>query len=242
MHLDEELIQRSLHDELGAAAPEARRHLDRCAACRDRLTEARAEEERVFALLRHADHPVPAVDPRTLLAPAERRGGRWARRAAAALAGAAIAGAAYAAPGSPVPAALARLLGLGAPTAAPAPQATAGVSSDAAGIAIAPGETLVIQLEAQGEKGMASIALTGEDEVVVRAVAGSATFTSDPGRLLVRSTGAARLEIFLPRDAPSVDVLLGTAPVFRLRDGAAMTAAPRDLTGRYFVPLRAAPP
>jgi hypothetical protein len=241
MHLDDERIQRSLHGELGAGETDVKRHLESCAACRDRLAEARAEEDRIFTLLRHADHPPSVVDPRTLMTPAGRPAGRWGRRAAAALAGAAVAGAAYAAPGSPVPAAVARALGIGTP-APPVPSQAAEGESPAAGIALVPGDSLVVRLETEGEEGMASISLTDEDEVVVRALSGGASFTSDPGRLLVRSTGAVRLEILLPRDAAFVEVLVGAASVFQLRDGAPTTTAPRDLTGRYFVPLRPPPP
>jgi hypothetical protein len=243
MHLDDERIQRLLHDELGPAAAETQLHLESCAACRGLVAESRVEEDRIFELLSQVDHPIAALDPRSLLAERQTSGGAWGRRAAAVIVGAAIAGAAYALPGSPLPAALDRLLGSGGGSRDSLPATrTERDSARPAGIAVAAEEGLVIRLVAAGEDAVAIIELTEAEEVVVRAVEGSATFTSDPGRLTVRSSAPVRLEIHIPRSATSVEVLAGSTPVFRTLDGDPVSEIPPDSTGRFVIPLRSPPP
>jgi hypothetical protein len=243
MHLDDERIQRLLHDELGSAAAEIRLHLENCAACRELVDEAREEERRIFGLLSRVDHPRPVIDPRILLAERTASGGQWGRRAAAVILGVAIAGAAYALPGSPLPAALDKLLGTGVAwrDSAPATQRDR-VSAPPAGIAVPSADGLVIRLLAEGEGAVATIELTEDEEVVVSTVEGSATFTSDPGSLTVRSSGPVRLEIHIPRTAASVEVRSGSTLVFRkLARGPVSEAAP-DSMGRYIIPLRSSSP
>jgi hypothetical protein len=243
MHLDAERIQRLLHDELGSAAAETRLHLESCAACREQVDEAREEERRIFGLLPQVDHPRPAIDPRILLAERRASGGQWGRRVAAVILSAAIAGAAYALPGSPLPAALDKLLGTGVARRDSAPATRRDrVSAPPAGIAVPVEDGLVIRLLAEGEGAVASIELTGDEEVAVRAVEGSATFTSDPGRLTVRSSGPVRLEIHIPLTAASVEVRSGSTPVFRKLAGGAVSEAAPDSLGRYIIPLRSPPP
>jgi hypothetical protein len=243
MHLDDERIQRLLHDELGSIGAETRLHLESCAACRDLVEEARAEERRIIGLLSQVDHPIAAVDPRILLAGRRTSGRAWGRRAAAIILGAAIAGAAYALPGSPLPAALDNLLGIGVARrdSAPATQADR-VSTPPAGIAVPAEDGLVILLLAEGEGAVATIELTEDEEVVVRAVEGSATFTSDPGHVTVRSSGPVRLQIHIPRTAASVEVRSGSTPVFRKLAGGPVSETLPDSTGRFVIPLRSPPP
>ena len=117
MHLDDERVQRLLHGELEPAGERlARQHLAACDDCRGLLDEARAEEHRLFSLLREVDHPPPDVEPLVIFAAGRSPGTRWERWAAGILLVAAAAGAAYAAPGSPLPAALDRLVAIIAPT------------------------------------------------------------------------------------------------------------------------------
>ena len=238
MHLDDERIQRLLHDELGAVETETRLHLESCAACRRLVDGARADEEGIFALLARLDHPIVELDPRVVLAGQPAARGQWGRRAAAVILGVAIAGAAYALPGSPLPAALDRLLGTGAGgnDRAPATQADS-VATSHAGIAVPAADGLVIEIVAKGAGGLATIELTEGEEVVVRAAGGSATFSSDPGRLTVRSSGAVRLEIGIPHKAASVEVLAGSKPVFRKLAGGPISPTPPDSAGRYTIPL-----
>jgi hypothetical protein len=239
MHLDDERIQRLLHDELGSSEADTQLHLGSCAACRELVDEAREEERRIFGLLSQVDHPRPGLDPRILLAERRASGGQWGRRAAAVILGAAIAGAAYALPGSPLPAVLDNLLGIGVARrdSAPATQADR-VSTSPAGIAVPAEDGLVILLLAEGEGAVATIELTEDAEVVVRAVEGSATFTSDPGRLTVRSSGPVQLQIHIPRTAASVEVRSGSTPVFRNLAGGPVSETSPDSTGRFVIPLR----
>ncbi len=236
MHLDDERVQRLLHGELGSAEAETRFHLESCAPCRDLVAGARAEEDRILALLSEVDHPVATLDPRIVLAERNASRGHWGRRAAAAILGVAIAGAAYALPGSPLPAALDRLLGTGSGVrdSTPATQAER-ATAPPAGIAVPAADGLVIQLMAEGQ---VAIELTDEEEVAVRAVGGTATFSSDPGRLTVRSSGPAQLEIRIPRTAASVEVLAGSTPVFRNSATGPVAPSPPDSTGRYIIPLK----
>jgi hypothetical protein len=243
MHLDDERIQRLLHDELGSAAVETRLHLESCTACSELVDEAREEERRIFGLLSQVDHARPTIDPRILLADRRASGGEWGRRAAAVILGVAIAGAAYALPGSPLPAALDQLLGTGVARRDSAPATRQdGVSASAAGIAVPAEDGLVVRLLAEGEGAVASIVLTGDEEVVVRAVEGSATFTSDPGRLTVQSSGPVRLEVHIPRTAASVEVRSGSTPVFRKLAGGPVSEAAPDSMGRYVIPLGSTSP
>jgi hypothetical protein len=235
MHLDDDRIQRLLHGELGPAEAEVGAHLATCADCRGLLEQARAEEARLFGLLTGVDHPIATVDPHTLFAPT-RAEGRWGRWAAGLLIGAALAGAAYAMPGSPIPWVLERLLGPEREVRQPRHATRADTASHSTrGIAVDPDGALVIQLGASGEEALATISLTDDEVVLVRAVAGDATFTSDPGHLTVRSTGAARLEILIPRAATAVEVRADGAAVLQKSAGGTVTTLPRDSAGRYSV-------
>ena len=101
MHLDDELIQRELHRELGSRDAAVRAHLADCLECRDRLAEAAREEARVYELLRRIDHGALPIDPQALVDRARRARLAWTRSAAVVLLGLGVAGVAYATPGSP---------------------------------------------------------------------------------------------------------------------------------------------
>jgi len=90
--------------------------------------------------------------------------------------------------------------------------------------------------------GQVAIELTDEEEVAVRAVGGTATFSSDPGRLTVRSSGPVQLEIRIPRTATGVEVVSGSTPVFRKSATGPVGPSPPDSTGRYIIPLKAPRP
>ena len=60
MHLDDEIMQRLLHDELAPAAHAvALEHLEACHACRARLDDEARSEEQVFATLQAIDTTAP---------------------------------------------------------------------------------------------------------------------------------------------------------------------------------------
>ena len=76
MHLDDERVQRLLHDEL---APPARavalEHLETCDACRARLDDEARAEHRLFATLQAIDTPPPLRMPHLDARPRTSR--RW---------------------------------------------------------------------------------------------------------------------------------------------------------------------
>jgi hypothetical protein len=244
MHLDEERVQRLLHGELEPAGESlARRHLADCDDCRTLVDAARAEEQRIFGLLREVDHPLPEADPRLIIAAGRSPRARWERWAAGLLLVVAAGGAAYAAPGSPPPAALDRLVAILAPTQSRAGPDTASIdpAPPGAGIAVTPGDRLTIRFVVDGDSTFAALSLTDGNEAVVRAVAGAATFSSDVDRLSVRSAGPARFEIFIPRSAPWVEVLAGDTPVFQKRAADVVTHTELGDDGRYRLTLSSPP-
>src|SRR6185503_5730656 len=60
MHLDDESMQRLMHDELAPPARAAAlEHLEACHACRARLDGEASAEEQIFAMLQAIDTPAP---------------------------------------------------------------------------------------------------------------------------------------------------------------------------------------
>ena len=236
MHLDDERVQRLLHGELEPAGERlVRQHLAACDVCRALVDDARVEEHHVFGLLREVDHPLPDADPRVILASGPRPRIRWERWAAGLLLVAAAGGAAYAAPGSPLPRALDRLVAMLAPTQSPpaADSSASDAAAPGAGVAVTPGDRMTIRFVAESDGAFATLSLTDGHEVVVRAVEGAATFSSDVERLSVSSAGPVRFEILIPRSAPWVEVLAGDTPVFRKRAAKVVTETEPGPDGRY---------
>lgn len=233
MHLEVEQIQRLLHGELDATGRDAARgHLASCSVCREQLAEAEQEETLILRLLRQLDHAPPAVQADALIARARRGTPRWARWAAGVLLSIAVAGVAYAAPGSPLPAWVARVVGwVAGPRPAPA-------EPGAAGVVVEPGERFTIVFEADQEQGSVAVSLTDGASVVVRRLGGSATFTSGVDHLSIANGGStADYEIELPRGAPWVEIRLGARRLL-FKDGPrVITNAPVDARGRYVLAL-----
>ena len=242
MHLDEEQLQRLLHGELGASAIFAREHLKACAECRSRLTEAEQEESWVFDRLRQVDHPAPRVNAPRVLSPA--RAPSRQRLAAGVFLAVAATGVAYAAPGSPLPRVITRIIEAvsGAPSRpSPAPVIPP-ASAPQAGIVVGAGERLVIVFPAVSAGGGATISFTEGRDVVVRALDGAA-FTSDFSRLLVDSVSpGGRFEIEIPRTAPLVEVRAGGRRVFLKQLSRIVTDAAPDASGSYHLPFSGAEP
>jgi hypothetical protein len=228
MHPDEELLQRLMHGEsTGIAERSLREHVAACPECRERLLEARRDEEEVHALLGLVDHPPPAVRAESVVAMARRAGdnasGRWAAGVLLLLT---AAGAAYAAPGSPVRewARSAVEWTRGGPESAP-PAAEAREAPELAGLAISPGRSLTILFESVQPDARVRVSLGEWAEVRVRAPIGAATFTSDAERLVIANGGPpATYEIEIPRDAPRVEIQVAGERIF-LKDGARIVAA-----------------
>ena len=243
-HLDVEQVERLLDGEkLTNDDRWARVHVAECVECRDRLALAEREAAEIRSLLTQADHEPPKVDARWLAAQARVRRGGWERWAAGIQLVVGSAGILYAAPGSPLRgwlAAATRWISheeVKAPSTESASGSTP-TSGSVAGIAVIPGESLVILFEESQPEGRARITLGTGTQVVVRAPAGSATFTSQASRLVIGNEGAASTyDIEIPLKAPRVEVLVEGERIF-LKQGQSITTADTGAgTGPYLLPL-----
>lgn len=247
MHLDEEQLQRLLDGELAdSEEASARAHIAQCADCRRRAADAEREEDEVDALLGQLDGPAPSLDAESVAARARARDSGWMRRAAAVLLAVGIAGAAYAVPGSPLPALVQAVVtwiggGPDVPRKTPEPErAPHAGSPDAsvAGIAVDPGERLLILFTSSQAEGEARVTLTDGALVTVRAPIGAATFSSDVDRLVIDNHGsAATFEIQIPRTAPLVEIRAKGDRLF-VKEGARVTPeGPAGSGGPFLLPL-----
>jgi hypothetical protein len=245
MHLDEERVQRLRDGELSpAVTAAARTHLAECAACRELLQQTEREEQELVARLRLLDHPLPDVGAESV-ARISRRGVRPVRWAAAVLLGVAIATAAYAAPGSPLPGWIRAVLSrLEEPSPAPIPsEAGAAAWGELAGIAIAPGASLVIDFPTAPPQGQANVSLIEGTAVEVRAPKGMAQFSAEADRLVVRSTTPAiTFQIRIPRAAPRVEIRIAGRRVFLVAGGTVTAESPPASPGEYVLPLTSGRP
>lgn len=239
MHLQNEQIQRLLHGELDAdALADARAHGDECHQCRSRIEAAAREEERIHELLGQLDHAPPAIPAETVIGGARRPRVdlRWVAGIVLALG---AAGAAYAVPGSPLPgwvdAVIERLdpSARGSRAADPTTPADPGPS----GIAVRPGERLTLMFEIAAAGGVATVALTDEATLQVRAVDGAAAFTSGADRLTVAADGATRFEIEVPRGAPWVEIRTEGQRVWLKIGAEVVTDGALAEGGSYVLPL-----
>lgn len=241
MHPDEEQIERLRNGELSPAAEKsAREHLAACEDCRRRATEAEREEAEVHSLLRHVDQPAPRVDADAVAARARSHGFELSRAAAVLLA-VGIAGAAYAVPGSPLRAwvkAVVERVGK-PPDRAYVTQTTAQAPDPhVAGIAVAPGQQLLILFTSPQTEGQARVSLTDGAEVVVRAPIGAATFTSDVDRLVIDNRGSsATFEIQIPRAAPRLEIRVDEGRIFLKEGPRVTTGKSTGEQGPYLLPL-----
>jgi len=241
-HLDVEQVERLLDGEmLTSADRRARVHAAECGECRERLALAERHAAEIRSLLTQVDHEPPKVDARRLAAQARARDGGWQKWAAGILLVIGSAGILYAAPGSPLRgwlASAARWIGHEEVKAPSEESASAPTPGSVAGIAVIPGGSLVILFEESQPEGRARITLSPGTEVVVRAPAGSATFTSQASRLVIGNEGAASTyDIEIPLQAPRVEILVEGERIF-LKKGQAITIADTGAgTGPYLLPL-----
>jgi len=222
MHLNDDQIQRWLHDELDARSREmVSTHAATCEACARRISDARDEEAEILQLLGTLDHPVPRSDAASFV-PTRSAWASWGRRAAIFAAAVALAGAAYAIPGSPlriwVKQVAERIAGADAPSPdEKAPATNAPVTS---GIAVPVQERFEIDFVAEQATGAVALSLTDGPNIVVRAIGGTAAFTADAERLTVDNrTSTADYEIEIPRAASWVEIHVGARHVV-VKDGA----------------------
>jgi hypothetical protein len=87
------------------------------------------------------------------------------------------------------------------------------------------------------------VSLADGPNIVARVFSGTATFTTAVDRLTIQNDGStADYEIELPRDAPWVEILVGTRRLI-LKEGDRITAdIAADAQGRYVLSLSAEPP
>jgi anti-sigma factor RsiW len=252
MHLDDELIQRTLHGELSARdLTRVREHTANCPDCRAMVERARLDEQAVNSLLRQLDHPMPPMRATAVLSAAQPSSMRWLRYAAALLLiSATLGGVAYAASGAPLPEFVQRIVtrlrtsprrvpsvssGAGSvPVAVTPPPAQPG----AAGVAVAPGRSLTILFATSRTGGMAQVTLTDDEDVSVRAPSGAAEFTSTDGRLaIVNRASNVVYEIGIPRNAAHIEIRVDGRRLFVL-DGQRITSSAVAAGGRYLLQLR----
>ena len=237
MHLDDERMQRLLHDELAQSAQAvALEHLETCHACRARLDDEAHAEDQIFTRLQAIDTPAPLRFLELDTGSHARR--RWLARLAAAMGGLAIAGVAFAAPGSPLPALLRRIT-QSTPTGSPTPPLPTPEPGANAGIAVTPGRRLTIDVARGSGTAVATVSLTDSGDVILRAVGGRPSFSSGVDRVAIRNVeGIAALFIDIPRAAPYVELRVDGARVL-VKDGLDVTTGVRrDPAGRYLLPLR----
>lgn len=195
------------------------------------------EDREVAELLSRLDHPVPPVSVEMVIGRARRAGVerlRWA--AGIALALGLAASAAYAAPGSPVPgwiAQAARALGLAAPVADPSFDG-AQLPAESAGIALIPGDSLLIEFLEAGLSGYLRVDLTDDAEVIVQAPTGSTRFASEPERLLVEHPTPDTVHVQLPRAGGRVVIRVGARELLQ-KDGPAVSTGQEAVAGSGYV-------
>jgi len=253
MHLDEDQLQRLLHGELPQQAEKsARDHVGRCPDCSRRLADAERDESEVHALLRVLDDPPPPVQAEAVAAKAEavtgnarRRDLAWLRRAAAVLLAVGIAGAAYAVPGSPVRRWVHSVVQKmsGRPGPAGVPSAPGHAEKDMSGIAVVPGQNLLILFTSPQAGGQILVSLIDGAEVQVRAPADAATFTSSADQLLIANrSSSATFEIRIPGAAPRVEIRVGSDRVFLKQGALVTTSGSTNAGGSYLLRLKPSRP
>jgi len=244
MHLDEEQVQRLLDGELPPVeSTRVRAHVAECVDCLARVNLGRREDEESRELLRALDHPLPPLPAHTVVVRARSRRWGWMYRAAAVLFVLGVGGVAWAAPGSPLRALLREVVAaMSAAPSQPAPTPAPADTPVFAGIAVAPGASLLIHFASAQGDGAFEVALTDGAEVVVRGPVGAATFTSGDDGIVIDNSGSdATFEIEIPRGAARVEIRVDGTRVL-LKSGAAITAATAVRNGAsYVVSLRKAP-
>lgn len=237
MHLDDETLQRVLHDELDPdVVPRVRDHLAACPACARRLEDAEREERRVFSLLESLDHEPPAGDPEVILGAASGRE-RWRSLAAAAVAFLIVAaGLAYAIPGSAVREWVRSAL-LGDRPAAVS-ETPAAADEPTAGVSIDPGDSLDVVFGSPQETGTIHVSSSPAGELLLQILGQPPGIRVESHRLRIDNAGStASYRIEIPASAPRVGVYVGSRRVL-VKVGLTVRAeAERDSTGGYVIPL-----
>ena len=233
MHLTEDAIERLIDGELAAAtASDAARHLAACAECAAAVKRARDEVAGIAVGVARLDHALPTVDPNGIIRRVESNRIRRYRLAASVALFLGVATAAAALPGSPVRS----WLGLQPkhePAVPPAVSPTP-PPPPAAGIAVAPGQSLTIVLEAPLGGVVAVVELVQSGEVVVSTTTSGTTFSSGVDTLRVDNLeGGAVVSIAVPQAAPRVLLRVGDAAPWLKVGGRVDSPVEADSSGVY---------
>jgi hypothetical protein len=119
----------------------------------------------------------------------------------------------------------------------PADSLAAGPVESQSGIAVDPGSHMAVVFVGVPHD-TALVSLSDSAELMVRALAGTASFSSEPERLTVTHHGpAARLELTIPRDAPLVEVWIDGQRVLVKQGSRLVTQTRPGPDGTYYLPL-----
>jgi hypothetical protein len=224
MHPDDEQLQRFLHRELNADSRRSvSEHLVTCGNCRERLFDLERDQKEVYRLLQRVDSPPPAITAAEVAAAARASRFEWGRLAAGILLAVGLAGGAYAMPGSPlrdwIRGARDTIQGSERPPTPVEPPMPL-----MAGLAVPPGERLVILFERAHPQSQARVSIGDWTEVRVRGPSGGATFGSEADTLRVGNRDStATFEIEIPRDARKVEIRVAGTRIFA-KDGPRIVA------------------
>jgi hypothetical protein len=237
MHPDDERLQLFLHREVNADSRlSAAEHLASCGDCRERLFDLERDQQEVYCLLQRMDSPLPKVTAAEVAARARVSPVEWGRWAAGILLAAALAGGAYAMPGSPLRDWM-RGVGQRLQDSEPPPKPVEFPVLLLAGLAVPPGERLVIRFETEQPQSWVHVSIGAWTEVRVRGPSSSATFGSKADTLRIGNRDStATFEIEIPRDARKVEIGVAGMRVFA-KDGSRI-AAPDASEGQEFYLFR----
>ena len=244
MHLDQDTLEKLLNTELhGDERAAAEAHLDSCAPCRELLVKTEREVGELDGMLALLDDPAPEVDPGDLIVRASRRQApAWARWAAGTLLMFGAAGAAYAAPGSPLPTWIERLLGPDVGRDTEAQTATSPDTDGVLGIVVPVGADLEIVFTRIQATGVAQISLADVEDLRVEVVGGTASFDSNVERLMIDSEGSSPdYSITIPRAVSRVAIRVAETIVFVREGGQVATNAELQDDGGYLLFLALEP-
>ena len=240
MHPDDEVLQRFFHRELEAdVRRSAGDHLTVCAECRDRLDRLERDQKEVYRLLEAADSPAPAVTAKDIMVMAGTRSSGRGRWAAGILLAALVAGAAYALPGSPVRDWI-RDARSRVQRPMPAPKPAEPQMPLMAGLAVPPGDHLVIVFERPYPRSSARVSLGEWNEVRVRGPSGGATFGSEADTLRIGNRDStATFEVEIPLEARHVEIRVAGARIFAKEGDRVVAPGADDGDAVYLLPLAA---
>lgn len=178
----------------------------------------------IDTLLRTVDHDPPALTVAQIAAIVRaRRRASWLRRVALVVLALGVGVGAWAMPGSPLPGLVQRLTGSDDPPVAP-PQPSAPDRSVGAGLAVVPGDSIVVVTDFAPVR--IRVTIVDDSLLELRTTESAATFESAPNRLRAHALRAdAILEVRVPRSAPLVAVDAAGERALTVRTGS-VTAAP----------------